>query len=698
MAVIVADRVTEQTATVGTGSFALLGAYASYRPFSAVCAIGDTFHYTAIAVDAAGAPTGQWETGLGTYSAANTVARSVRSSSSANALVDFFAGFKQVSIAHTTAALAVTTAETAAAVAAAAAVDARVDGLESVAGSRLSYSTYAVLATNVSAPANTSAEVPPTDTGTHTDPVVGGVVNNTGIFSWSVSPAGWQRISDVDALSAKPYADAAAASAASLDDKFPNGAAGTLAFGIEDAVGKVAFGVDADGTVRAADIRPDTLSIGDDSMIDEGTPGYVWGLKDGTGQVALGLRSDGTLEAAALVAASIESPTIDALSPIDRFGGVYPWQLNFIVNAGQSLAKGPTSGITTVQEYDNVGFPYGASSASTLLPLTVANCGEGGTSEPPMFGALGFTKALIAKEQGLVWEANDYQLAAANYGVAGSTIDALSPGGVSGKYEASIAQVGAGKALADLSARSFGFAAVYWTQGEADELMAKATYKGKLKTLAANFNTDGKAQSGQARDVPFILYQLCRTAALNTVTPAQIEASEEVAYIHIATPTYFMAFTDGTHLDATSSKWLGGYYGLVFKRVVIDGDEWAPLKPVQHSVLGNTIDLTFNREGLAFDTTLMPAQTNMGFTVFDGAASAVTISSVAIIAPNRVRITCASAPQTGWTVKYGHIAVTGKANYTGPGGNLRDSQGDTMTYAAIGKAMHNWSIVFSREI
>jgi hypothetical protein len=36
-----------------------------------------------------------------------------------------------------------------------------------------------------------------TDGGTHTDPVVGGTVDNNGIYSWSVSPAGWQRLGDL---------------------------------------------------------------------------------------------------------------------------------------------------------------------------------------------------------------------------------------------------------------------------------------------------------------------------------------------------------------------------------------------------------------------------------------------------------------------------------------------------------------------
>lgn len=34
------------------------------------------------------------------------------------------------------------------------------------------------------------------DNGTHTDPVVGGTVANQGIYSWSSSPAGWQRVGD----------------------------------------------------------------------------------------------------------------------------------------------------------------------------------------------------------------------------------------------------------------------------------------------------------------------------------------------------------------------------------------------------------------------------------------------------------------------------------------------------------------------
>jgi hypothetical protein len=93
----VADRVLETTTSTGTGDIALAGAVAGFRPFSAACSVGDVAYYSIEAVDAAGVPTGAWETGLATYSAANTLTRTtVIASSNANAAVSFGAGNKRV--------------------------------------------------------------------------------------------------------------------------------------------------------------------------------------------------------------------------------------------------------------------------------------------------------------------------------------------------------------------------------------------------------------------------------------------------------------------------------------------------------------------------------------------------------------------------------------------------------------------------
>ena len=97
MAFIVADRVQESSTTTGTGALALGGAYTGYRTFAAVMSTSDTCKYTIEALDANGNPSGDWEVGIGTYSALNTLTRtSVESSSNANAAVNFAAGNKRV--------------------------------------------------------------------------------------------------------------------------------------------------------------------------------------------------------------------------------------------------------------------------------------------------------------------------------------------------------------------------------------------------------------------------------------------------------------------------------------------------------------------------------------------------------------------------------------------------------------------------
>lgn len=91
MAHIIADRVRETTTTTGTGTLSL-SAVTGFRRFSAVGAADDTAFY---AVSSEGSS--EWEVGLGTIGASNTLARTtVLASSNAGALVSFSAGTKQV--------------------------------------------------------------------------------------------------------------------------------------------------------------------------------------------------------------------------------------------------------------------------------------------------------------------------------------------------------------------------------------------------------------------------------------------------------------------------------------------------------------------------------------------------------------------------------------------------------------------------
>jgi hypothetical protein len=99
MALQIRDRVLETTTTTGTGDITLAGAVAGFQQFSAVCSVADTCYYMIEAIDSSGTPTGEWESGLGTYSALNTLTRTtVNASSNSNAAVTFSAGTKRVGI------------------------------------------------------------------------------------------------------------------------------------------------------------------------------------------------------------------------------------------------------------------------------------------------------------------------------------------------------------------------------------------------------------------------------------------------------------------------------------------------------------------------------------------------------------------------------------------------------------------------
>jgi len=92
MALIVKDRVQETTTTVGTGTLTLGGAVLGFQSFAAI-GNGNTTYY------AISDPiTGDWEVGIGTYTASGTTLSrdTVLSSSSSGSLIPFAAGTKNV--------------------------------------------------------------------------------------------------------------------------------------------------------------------------------------------------------------------------------------------------------------------------------------------------------------------------------------------------------------------------------------------------------------------------------------------------------------------------------------------------------------------------------------------------------------------------------------------------------------------------
>ena len=96
MALVLKDRVKETTTVSGTGSAVLLGAPTGFQPFSAI-GNGNTTYYC-LSLEGGG----QWEIGIGTYSAGiNILTRNtILASSSSGSIVDFNEGVKDVFITY----------------------------------------------------------------------------------------------------------------------------------------------------------------------------------------------------------------------------------------------------------------------------------------------------------------------------------------------------------------------------------------------------------------------------------------------------------------------------------------------------------------------------------------------------------------------------------------------------------------------
>jgi hypothetical protein len=95
MALVLEDRVREQSTTIGTGTITLTGAVIGYQTFSGAIGNGNTCYYTI-----SNPGTVEWEVGIGTVSAGQLARTTILSSSNAGSLVTFTAGTKDVFVTY----------------------------------------------------------------------------------------------------------------------------------------------------------------------------------------------------------------------------------------------------------------------------------------------------------------------------------------------------------------------------------------------------------------------------------------------------------------------------------------------------------------------------------------------------------------------------------------------------------------------
>jgi len=348
---------------------------------------------------------------------------------------------------------------------------------------------------------------------------------------------------------------------------------------------------------------------------------------------------------------------------------------------GQSLARGQETSpsLSRINRFGNLslgsnvlpttgdGETYSPFTSASLYPL-IAQAVDGATvydygyepagafGEPVNHGWVNFAKYLHNQEA-LAENDASRLFVTFNPSVSGKTIEQLSKVNTQdGVNRYSRFTDGLSKIETATGSDTHVVDGIMWMQGEYNYFdnggsWNKSTYKTLFNQLITDMVDDVMAITGQAIPPAFFTYQ---TGAAYTrdvdsagdpglhVGMAQLEVTLEKENVWMVGPVY--PYTDkGGHLTSNGSRWFANQIAKIFHRVVRQGKEWQPLRPILITQSGRTIDVDFHVPepplvfGMPYVIQTATDYPNKGFNVTDDAGT-VAISSVSIVADTIVRI------------------------------------------------------------
>lgn len=250
-----------------------------------------------------------------------------------------------------------------------------------------------------------------------------------------------------------------------------------------------------------------------------------------------------------------------------------------------------------------------------------------------------------------------------------------------GYYKTSINDVLRAKQKADSLSLTYNVMAITWMQGESnntrklnrwDEALPRKeflhAYKNDLIQLKKDYDTDISNILGKEIKIPFFTYQTVGTMS----GTAQLLATDENPNMYMVGPIYMMPNAentvydyrgkkyhgDGIHLTADSQRWLGEQFGKVIKRVLIDKEDWQPLRPLKAYSSKNKkqIYVKFHvpRLPLVLDTLFLPKQGQAyGFRIYDINKKVIPIKSTKVIDGNTIQLSLENEIDKETYISYG---------------------------------------------
>jgi len=380
--------------------------------------------------------------------------------------------------------------------------------------------------------------------------------------------------------------------------------------------------------------------------------------------------------------------------------------INHVLATGQSLSVGArgTPAFSTAQPYDNTTFVTGVISGGTGLtafkPLVE-------TTVETMSSAFASHVTKMAREVVLLGQPaakTSHDLLVSAHGIGGQPYTALKKGGSLAAYANGMAQLKAGHDLAVAAKKSYVVRGVTNVHGESDSQLGNASYLANLLEWQADYEADVKAVTGQAEPVPMLHTQFSswtRLAGMPTtsIIPAQQLASHVNApgkLVLVGAKYHLPYVADGVHLTNEGYRHMGEDYAKVYRRVVLEGKPWEPVRPSNITRVGAVVSVKMHVPAppLVIDTTLVTDPGKNGFEWKDDGPNTPTIASVAVTGPDTVIITLSAAPTgANHRLRYAFTGTSGALGgpTTGPRGNLRDSDA---TPSREGYKLYNWCVHF----
>jgi hypothetical protein len=181
-------------------------------------------------------------------------------------------------------------------------------------------------------------------------------------------------------------------------------------------------------------------------------------------------------------------------------------------------------------------------------------------------------------------------------GQGAASITIIRKNGTGNAYAASIFEVTALARLVAAAGASYEVGAVMLTHGEADAELP--TYEDEIVRLASDYDQDLRAITGQSRAIPMIVSQQHAdpVTGRSTSTIALWKAGvDQPGKIICAGPKYQYGYAnDRIHLVAGQYDRLGIKYAEVFYEVVVRGNPWQPLQPIEATLDGQMINVRFH--------------------------------------------------------------------------------------------------------